>query len=151
MSDGPVFPLPEYFRRQSALLSQLDIHSILLIPTNDMKIRSNDVHFPFRASSDILYLTGWDEPKSLFVGHHDGEEWKTTLFVRDNNELAERWEGRRVGVSGAQERWPVDNARDWESRLDTLEGWIQTKSTVYIQQGHDQDLDTLVNLSLIHI
>jgi hypothetical protein len=26
-----------------------------------------------------------------------------------------------------------------------LEGWIQTKSTVYIQQGHDQDLDTLVN------
>ncbi|MAE41935.1 MAG: Xaa-Pro aminopeptidase [Euryarchaeota archaeon] len=145
MSDGPVFPLPEYLRRQSALLSQLDIHSILLIPTNDMKIRSNDVHFPFRASSDILYLTGWDEPKALFVGHHDGEEWKTTLFVRDNNELAERWEGRRVGVSGAQERWPVDNARDWESRLDALEGWIQTKSTVYIQQGHDQDLDTLVN------
>ena len=79
------------------------------------------------------------------MAHHDGEEWKTTLFVRDNNELAERWEGRRVGVSGAQERWPVDNARDWESRIDVLEGWIQTKSTVYIQQGHDLNLDILVN------
>ena len=63
MPDGPVFAIPEYLRRQSALLSQLDIHSILLIPTNDMKIRSHDVHFPFRASSDILYLTGWEEPK----------------------------------------------------------------------------------------
>ena len=149
MPDGPVFALPEYLRRQSALLSQLDINSILLIPTNDIKIRSHDVQFPFRASSDILYLTGWEEPKALFVGHHDGEEWKTTLFVRDNNELAERWEGRRVGVSGAQERWPVDNAQDWENRLGVLEGWIQTKDTIYIQQGHDQDLDNLVNRLVI--
>ena len=93
MSDGPIFPEPEYLRRQSALLSQLDINSILLVPTNKMKVRSHDVHFPFRASSDILYLTGWEEPKALFVGHHDGTEWKTTLFVQDNNELAERWEG----------------------------------------------------------
>ena len=145
MPDGPVFPEPEYLRRQSALLSQLDINSILLIPTNKMKVRSHDVHFPFRASSDILYLTGWEEPKALFVGHHDGTEWKTTLFVQDNNELAERWEGRRVGLSGAQERWPVDYARDWETRLDVLEGWMQTKSTIYIQQGHDKDLDTMVN------
>ena len=149
MPDGPVFALPEYLRRQSVLLSQLDINSILLIPTNDIKIRSHDVQFPFRASSDILYLTGWEEPKALFVGHHDGEEWKTTLFVRDNNELAERWEGRRVGVSGAQERWPVDNAQDWENRLEVLEGWIQTKDTIYIQQGHDQDLDNLVNRLVI--
>tara|TARA_B100000900_G_scaffold92346_1_gene75714 strand:+ start:46220 stop:47569 length:1350 start_codon:yes stop_codon:yes gene_type:complete len=149
MPDGPVFALPEYLRRQSALLSQLDINSILLIPTNDLKIRSHDVHYPFRASSDILYLTGWEEPKALFVGYHDGEDWKTTLFVRDNNELAERWEGRRVGVVGAQERWPVDHARDWENRLGILEGLIQTKNTVYIQQGHDHDLDTLVNRLLI--
>ena len=97
MPDGPVFALHEYLRRQAALLSQLDIHSILLVPTNAMKIRSHDVHFPFRASSDILYLTGWEEPKALFVGYHDGEEWKTTLFVLDNNEFAERWEGRRSG------------------------------------------------------
>ena len=29
--------------------------------------------------------------------------------------------------------------------LDVLEGWMQTKSTIYIQQGHDKDLDTMVN------
>ena len=98
MVDGPVLETSEYLTRQSTLLSQLDVNSILLIPTNPKQVRTHDVYFPFRPSSDILYLSGWDEPSSLFAAKHNGTEWETALFVQDNDELAERWEGRRVGV-----------------------------------------------------
>ena len=71
MDSGPVFGDDEYTRRQSVLLSQLSTDSILLIPTNPMKIRSNDVYYPYRPSSDILYLSGWEEPCSLFCALYD--------------------------------------------------------------------------------
>ena len=102
MSDGPVFHYQNILGGSQPPIP-IGYSQYLVDPDNDMKIRSNDVHFPFRASSDILYLTGWDEPKALFVGHHDGEEWKTTLFVRDNNELAERGRKESRGIRSSGE------------------------------------------------
>ena len=46
-----------YIRRQSALMDSFDDRSIVIIPTNPNRTRSRDVHYPFRASSDMIYLT----------------------------------------------------------------------------------------------
>ena len=144
MDDGPVLETSEYLTRQSTLLSQLDVDSILLIPTNPKQVRTHDVYFPFRPSSDILYLSGWDEPSSLFAAKHNGIEWETALFVQDNDELAERWEGRRVGVAGAAQKWPVDKGYDWNERIKILQNWLISSKSVFIQQGLDPLLDKLV-------
>ena len=144
MDSGPVFGDDEYTRRQSVLLSQLSTDSILLIPTNPMKIRSNDVYYPYRPSSDILYLSGWEEPCSLFCALYDDDRWVTSLFVRERDELAERWEGKRVGTINAQAHWPVDKAFPWSTRIEQLEQEIKQRKTIFLQQGLDDELDACV-------
>ena len=61
----------EYKTRQMNLLSQLEEHDLLLIPSRPESIRSNDVHFPYRNHSDMLYMCGWEDPESLFMAYFE--------------------------------------------------------------------------------
>ena len=63
---GLPFELSEYKSRQDMLFRELPDSSILIIPTNDRKIRSNDVGYPFRPNSYMLYLCGWEEDEGVF-------------------------------------------------------------------------------------
>ena len=144
MHSSPPFSREEYLRRQSALLAQIDTSTVLLVPTNPIMRRSHDVNFPHRASSSILYLSGWGEPNALFAAWHDEGEWVTALFVRDKDEAAERWEGRRVGIQGALDNWPVDRAFPHPSRLEVLQPILEKRRTVALLQGFDKDVDEFV-------
>ena len=144
MPNSPPFNLEEYLRRQSALLAQMDTSTVVLVPTNPVMKRSHDVNFPYRASSSILYLSGWSEPNALFAAWHDDGEWVTALFVRDNDEAAERWEGRRVGVKGALDNWPTDRAFPYPSRLEVLKPILEERTTIALLQGFDDELDEFV-------
>ena len=52
----------EYRERQEKLYSKLSNNSVLILCSSPTTVRSNDVHHPYRTSSDLLYLTGWSEP-----------------------------------------------------------------------------------------
>ncbi|HCE75503.1 MAG TPA: Xaa-Pro aminopeptidase, partial [Dehalococcoidia bacterium] len=78
----------------------------VIIPTNDQSVRSNDVKYPFRAGSYILYLCGWEEEGGVLVASNTKGDWETTLFVSPRDTSKEIWEGKRVGVEGAK-TWPV--------------------------------------------
>ena len=124
----------EYRSRQSRLFSQLRPGDLLIITAPHESTRSNDVHYPFRTSSDMLYLCGWEDPDAVFCASNDDGEWKTTLFVQPKDVLKEIWEGRRPGVEGAEENWPVDNAESHESLQDVLSSML-VKSTYFCQNG----------------
>ena len=90
----------EYVERQQRLFSTFNHNDLLLIPAPKESTHSNDVHYRYRTSSDLLYLTGWTEPESIFVARWDENisEWKSILFVQPKNTLMEIWEGRRPGT-----------------------------------------------------
>ncbi len=92
------FSESEYRGRQSRFLDHIPQDCLVLIPTNPASIRSNDVHYPFRASSYMLYLCGWSEPESVLMAKHNGKNWVVSLFVQPNDTTAEIWEGRRIGT-----------------------------------------------------
>ena len=92
------FSMGEYKLRQDRFLSQNKEDTLVLIPTNSVKIRSNDTSYPYRANSYMLYLCGWSEPEAIFMAFNDSGVWKSCLFVRPRDTRAEIWEGRRVGT-----------------------------------------------------
>ncbi len=113
------FDLSEYAIRQEKLLESLPESSIVIIPTNEQKIRSNDVGFPFRANSYMLYLCGWEEDEGIFVAHNQNVEGNSILFVPPRDTKKEIWEGIRIGVDGAKS-WPVSDTYsldDFESKI----------------------------------
>ena len=113
----------EYISRQSRLFSQLKDNDLLIVTNPKESIRSNDVHYHYRSSSDMLYLCGWTDPESTFCAKKDNGKWKTMLFVQPKDVLKEIWEGRRPGVEGAIANWPVDEAHsndELESKLSDM-------------------------------
>ena len=65
--------IEEFRSRQSRLLSQLRPDDLLIICPNMESTRSNDVHYPYRSRSDMLYLSGWKDPESILTAHNDGK------------------------------------------------------------------------------
>ena len=103
------FPLDEYRRRQSIFFEKLPNSSVVIIPTNSKKQRSNDTNYRYRANSYILHLCGWSEPDAFFVGDNLSGEWETSLYVRDKDTQKEIWEGIILGPEYASNNLPVDS------------------------------------------
>lgn len=134
----------EYKTRQMNLLSQLEEHDLLLIPSRPESIRSNDVHFPYRNHSDMLYMCGWEDPESLFMAYFENGNWKTALFVQPKDILKEIWEGRRPGVEGAVKDWPVDEAYAIDRISTVIDEKLEKVKRVYLRQGLDSELDAII-------
>ena len=142
---GLPFTDSEYLNRQKNVLDELPSESVLFIPTNPRAVRSNDVSYPFRASSYILYLCGWTEPDRIFVDRKSSGNWKTILFVQPRDTKSEIWEGIRVGVEGASEGWPVDEAAsivDLEKEVRIL---IQGCTDIFTIEGSSPELDMILS------
>ena len=97
----PTLSKEVYRERQSRLLSQLDVDDLVIVSSLPEATRSNDVHYPYRSSSDMMYMCGWTDPEATLMFYHDDGEWISHLFVQPKDTLMEIWEGRRPGTEGA--------------------------------------------------
>ena len=138
------FDREEYLSRQESVFSKLPKSSLAIIPTNDRKIRSNDVSYPFRANSYMLYLCGWEEDEGTLLATNSSGKWVTTLFVPDRDTTKEIWEGIRIGVDGAKS-WPVDHTDSLlglDSRINEL---VSDGNRVFTIPGAYSSLDILID------
>lgn len=145
----PAQTTKEEFRdRQGRLTTQFRQDDLLIISSPPFAVRSNDVGYRYRTSSDLLYLTGWIEPESVFVIRHDGKAWISSLFVQPQDTLKEIWEGRRPGVKGAVSDYAVDEAYNNDELDEKLEEWLTDAHRVFHRSGVHAGLDRLVESSV---
>lgn len=144
----PGISTQEYRDRQSRVLSRLSHSDILIVASSQEKTRSNDVHYPFRSQSDMLYLSGWGDPESVLTCHHDGNKWITTLFVQPKNTLMEIWEGRRLGVEGAKQLFAVDESHSIDELESILSLQLDDCKRVLLRTGFNPKIDDLVMNSI---
>ena len=114
MARLPSHPAPtlleEFQQRQDRLTSQFRNDDVFVLASPPHAVHSNDVEYPYRTSSDLIYLTGWTEAESVFVLRHEDGRWISSLFVQPKDTLKEIWEGRRPGVEGALSSYAVNEA-----------------------------------------
>ena len=138
----------EYRERQDRILSRLSNKDILLIASSFEKTRSNDVHYPFRTQSDMLYMCGWEDPEAVLMCYMENGKWTTALFVQPKNTLMEIWEGRRLGTEGALEHFPVDVAYSIDELSNIVSERLEESSRVLLRTGFNSDLDDLVHSAI---
>lgn len=134
----------EYRDRQMRLAHQFRQNDVFILAAPAEAVHSNDVHYRYRTSSDVLYLTGWHDPEATYVLRHDGSSWRSVLFVQPKDTLMEIWEGRRLGCEGALEHHPVDEAYPTHERDQMLRDWLAGAKRVFHRSGVHADLDRLV-------
>ena len=90
--------------------------AVLVIPATPVAVRNHDVDHPYRADSDLYWLSGFEEPEAVLVLRAEPatESGKAApafaLFVRPRDVEKETWNGRRAGVDGACAQFGADAA-----------------------------------------
>ena len=130
--------------------SSLEQSDIFILPAPKEATHSNDVHYRYRTSSDFLYLTGWIEPEAVLVARFDNsmKKWLTILFVQPKNTLMEIWEGRRPGVQGALEHFPIDKAYSIEELNSKLNEYLSYSKRVLLRTGVIDEIDDIVTKAI---
>ena len=140
----PTISIDEYKARQQRLASQLRADDLVILCSGLESTHSNDVHYPFRTMSDMLYFVGWEDPESVFCMYCKEGVWTSVLFVQPKDTLKEIWEGRRPGVEGALESWAVDEAFGVDELEEKISQFISHSQRVLVQTGIQHDIDSLV-------
>ncbi|MDP2311466.1 MAG: aminopeptidase P N-terminal domain-containing protein [Pseudomonadota bacterium] len=105
--------------------------------------RNGDSEYRYRQSSDLWYLSGWEDPESAVL-LRPGADHPFVMFVQPKDRSREVWTGFRAGLEGARERFGADAAFPWSelgARLpELLAGW----GTLHYAWGEDGDRDRTV-------
>ena len=137
----PATALASYKRRRRQLMRMAGEDAILILPAAPERVRSRDTFHPYRQDSDVLYLSGFEEPEAVLVlvpGRSHGE---SLLFCRERDPEREAWDGPRVGPEGAPDALGVDDAYAIDDIDDILPGLLEGRSRVYYHFGRDTDFD----------
>lgn len=88
--------------------------SLAIFHSNDVFPRNGDQTFRFRQNSDLFYLTGFDQEKTVLLLYPDcpNPDLREVLFIIEPNESLLTWEGHKYskkearGISGIEKiRW----------------------------------------------
>lgn len=114
----------------------------LVIPAGNLKTRSNDTEYSFRASTEYAYLTGDQTQDGVLVLEpvKDGHEATLYLLPRSNREngefwldgQGELWVGRRHSLTEAEQLLglPAKDVRELADALREATGPVDRKSVV---------------------
>ncbi|QBJ76762.1 Xaa-Pro aminopeptidase [Aquitalea sp. USM4] len=128
--------------RRTRLMQQMG-EGIAILPTAPEVVRNADSHYPYRADSHFLYLTGFAEPEAVLV--LDAGAGKSILFCREKNLEREVWEGFRFGPDGAREAFGFDEAwplAELDIRLPDL---LSGQKSLWWNVGRQPAFDVRVN------
>ncbi|MGW3007283.1 aminopeptidase P family protein [Streptomyces sp. NPDC001219] len=142
----PVEQAPHAARRRAALSARFPGER-LVIPAGNLKTRSNDTEYAFRASTEYVYLTGDQTDDSVLVLEPAGDTHEATLYRlprsdRENGEfwlngMGELWVGRRHSLHESEALLGVP-CKDVRALPDAL---TEATGPVRVVRGHDAGIE----------
>lgn len=95
--------------------------SIAIFVSNDDMPRNGDQFFQFRQSSDIFYLSGIDQAKSILLLYPDSnrENLKEILFTEETSEEIAIWYGKKYSKEEAIEASGIKHV-EWLDKFETI-------------------------------
>ncbi|MFC8199297.1 aminopeptidase P family protein [Streptomyces sp. NPDC057298] len=143
-------PIPQaaHTARRRAALSARFPGERLVIPAGNLKTRSNDTEYPFRASVEYAYLTGNLTEDGVLVLEPTSDGHRATLYLlprsdRENGEFwlsgqGELWVGRRHSLTEAEQLYGIAAAdvRELPDRLREATGPVR------VVRGHDATVES---------
>ncbi|GAA3373126.1 aminopeptidase P family protein [Streptomyces sannanensis] len=137
----------EHTARRRAALSARFPGERLVIPAGNLKTRSNDTEYSFRASTEYVYLTGDQTQDGVLVLEPKGDTHEATIYLlprsdRENGEFwldgqGELWVGRRHSLSEAGQLLglPAQDVRELPAQLKEATGPVRNV------RGHDAAIE----------
>ncbi len=86
-----------FIKNRNKLLKQIKKKSLVIVNSNDEMPRNGDQNFPFRQNSDLLYLSGIDQEKTILTlcPDHPNNKLREVIFILKTNKEIETWNGHK--------------------------------------------------------
>ena len=125
-----------FLNRRSKLLDMME-EGVAIITSAPTQIRSNDTEYSYRQNSDFYYLSGFNEDNSVLILIKTPTSSKTILFVEAHNVEHALWNGARLGVEGAREKFSVTEVHDITEYSGMIKEILREHINLYIDLYSD--------------
>lgn len=126
VTDGPTRLTPGFFaHNRAALAASLDEGSVVALFSGTAPNRTADEAYPFFANRNFFYLTGIEQEESTLLLVKDRDGVHETLYIRPQDDLAERWTGRRLHIEEAAQRSGIADVHFLPDQADHLNELLQ--------------------------
>lgn len=84
-------------KNRKKIIKNLHSNSLAIVHSNDQMPRNGDQYHPFHQNSDLFYLTGIDQEKTILTlcPNHPNKDLREILFIIESNETIAVWEGHK--------------------------------------------------------
>jgi Xaa-Pro aminopeptidase len=110
-----------FIRNRKRLINRLKPDSLAVFNSNDIMPTNADGTMNFKQNSDLFYLTGIGQEESILVlcpGFPD-KKFREVLFLREPNEMMEKWEGHKLTKKEASEISGIETVQ-WLSGFKSM-------------------------------
>ena len=127
----------------SEFIKRMDSNAVAIFAAAPEAVRSNDTNYRYRPDSDMLYLTGFEEPDALIIIAPKREK-PFTMFVRPKDKEREIWDGFRYGAEGAVASFGADEAFPINELPAKLGDYLNGVHTLYYCVGKYDEPDEII-------
>lgn len=108
-----------FIANRQRFMEKMEPESMAIFHSNDVFPRNGDQSFRFRQNSDLFYLSGIDQEKTILLLYPDcpNPELREVLFLIEPNESLQTWEGHKYSKKEAQELSGIDKIK-WIDQFD---------------------------------
>jgi Xaa-Pro aminopeptidase len=108
--------------------------SVAILFPNDEMTRTGDQTFPFRQNSDLFYLSGINQEKTILViaPDHPDKNMREILFISEFDKKTEIWTGHKLTTDEAIAISGINNVKFLEEYEGVLAGMMIYAQHVYL-------------------
>lgn len=141
-----LIPIEIFNKRRSQLAPKIK-GAALILGANPEVERNHDVSYDYRQDTNFFYLTGFEEPDSVFV-FRPGCKPETVMFVRKKDPLRETWDGFRFGPEGAKKEFGMDATYEISELSAKLPDLLKDVEEIYYPLKKNPELDEVIHKAL---
>lgn len=135
----PQFDMSVFKKRRDKIKKQMK-DSTLVLFSNPEFLRNHDANYEYRQDSNFFYMTGFEEPESVFV-FRPGQRPETIMFVRPKDVLRETWDGFRYGEAGVKKYFGMDEVYLIEELDEKLPELLKDSKQIYFRMKQQPQYD----------
>ena len=131
---------PEIFiKNRLRFIKEMKPKSIAIFVSNDEVPVNGDALYPFKQNSDLFWLSGITQEESMIILFPDNPDpkFREVLVLTRPNELKEKWDGKRLRISEAQNISGIKTIIWLDSLEGLLQGWIHLAETIYLDSNEN--------------
>ena len=126
-------PLPAalFNKNRAKLQNKLTKKSLAIFFSNHKMPKNGDVFYPYRQNSDLIYLTGINQPETILILGPDIE----ILFIKKPDEMHMLWEGDLLDKEQATNISGIEKIC-WEDQfISVIDKALKEKKHIYFNTG----------------